>query len=45
MERLLKSELANEEKAAILRQVEEKYNWERIADQTIAVYEKVLSMI
>ena len=45
MERLLKSELANEEKAAILRQVEEKYNWERIADQTIAVYEKVLSVI
>ena len=42
MEVLLEKGLSEEERQEIRRQIEEKYNWDRIAEQTIGVYEKVL---
>ena len=53
MEVLLEKELSEEERKEIRNQIEEKYNpstifrtygasWEKIAEQTIEVYEKVL---
>jgi len=42
MEVLLEKGLSEEERKEIRRQIEEKYNWDRIAEQTIGVYEKVL---
>ena len=44
MEVLLGKELSEMERKEILNQIEEKYNWDRIAEQTIGVYEKVLSV-
>jgi len=42
MEVLLEKGLPEEERKEIRKQIEEKYNWDRIAEQTIGVYEKVL---
>ena len=39
----LEKDLAPAERDAIRRQIAQKYNWDRIADQTLAVYEKVLA--
>ncbi len=43
MEVLLEKELSEEERQEIRKQIEEKYNWDRIAEQTIAVYKKVVA--
>jgi len=43
MDYLLNKVWSANEKEGFLRQIEEKYNWDKIADQTIAVYEKVLA--
>ena len=43
MATLLPRELANDEKQAMRRQIAEKYNWDKIAEQTTKVYEKVLN--
>ena len=43
MEALVEKGLAEKEQQKIRKQVGEKYNWDRIAEQTIKVYEKVLS--
>jgi len=42
MEVLLEKELSEEEREEIRAQIEEKYNWNRIAEQTIEVYRKAL---
>ena len=42
MEVLMEKELSEDERQEIRRQIEEKYNWDRIAEQTIEVYRKVL---
>lgn len=42
MATLLRRELANDEKQAMRRQIAEKYNWDKIAEQTIKVYEKAV---
>ncbi len=42
MEVLLEKELSEEERKEIRKQVEEKYNWDKIAEQTIEVYRKAL---
>lgn len=44
MEVLLDRGLSEEERTEIRRQIEQKYNWDRIAEQTIGVYEKVLKL-
>jgi glycosyltransferase involved in cell wall biosynthesis len=36
--------LPEEEMKEYRRQIAEKYNWQKIADQTVNVYEKVLRM-
>jgi len=43
MEVLLEKKLSEEELQEIRTQIEEKYNWEKIAEQTIEVYRKVLA--
>ena len=43
MEALVEKGLAEKEQQKIRKQIAEKYNWDRIAEQTIKVYEKVLS--
>jgi glycosyltransferase involved in cell wall biosynthesis len=40
--RCLKAGLSEEEKKAMSQKLEEKFNWNQIADQTIAVYKKAL---
>jgi len=42
MEVLLEKGLSEEEQQEIRTQIEKKYNWDRIAQQTIKVYRKVL---
>jgi glycosyltransferase involved in cell wall biosynthesis len=42
MEVLLKKDLTETERQEIRKQIEEKYNWDKIAAQTIKVYEKAL---
>ncbi len=42
MEVLLEKELSEEERQEIRNQIEKKYNWDRIAEQTIEVYRKAL---
>ena len=39
---LLGGEFSAEERAAMQRLIAEKYDWDRIADQTIAIYEKAI---
>jgi len=39
---LLEKDLSVNEREVFLKQIEEKYNWDKIADQTIAVYRKAL---
>ena len=43
MEVLLDTRLSDEEGEEIRKQMEEKYNWDKIAEQTIEVYHKALS--
>jgi len=43
MEILLEKELSEEEQQEIRNQIEEKYNWDKIAKQTIEVYRKALA--
>jgi glycosyltransferase involved in cell wall biosynthesis len=43
MENLLEKGLSEEERHKIQNQIETKYNWEKIADQTIEVYEKIIN--
>jgi glycosyltransferase involved in cell wall biosynthesis len=38
----LRKELSHEEQQEMRNQIKEKYNWDKIADQTIEVYRKVL---
>ena len=42
MEALLKKDLTEIERQEIHKQIEEKYNWDKIAAQTIEVYRKAL---
>ena len=42
IEILLEKKLSEEERKKIRKQIEEKYNWDRIAGQTIEVYRKAL---
>ena len=42
MEVLLKKDLTEIERQEIRKQIEEKYNWNKIAEQTIEVYRKAL---
>ena len=42
MDVLLEKKLSEEEQREIRRQIEEKYNWNKIAEQTVKVYEKAL---
>jgi len=37
---LLEKELSKEEREDIRKQIENKYNWDKIAEQTIGVYRK-----
>lgn len=39
---LLRKELSREEQQKIRNQIKEKYNWDKIADQTIKVYRKAI---
>lgn len=39
---LLKKKLSHEDQREMHNQIKEKYNWDKIADQTIAVYQKAL---
>jgi glycosyltransferase involved in cell wall biosynthesis len=41
MESLLKIRITEEERQTIRNQIKEKYNWEKIAEQTLKVYEKL----
>ncbi len=43
MKVLLEKELSQEERQEIGKQIEEKYNWDSIAEQTIGVYRKAQS--
>jgi len=43
MEFFLDKELPDEEKQKMRRQIEEKYNWDKIAEQTIEVYQRVVN--
>ena len=43
MEMLLNKDLTEIEKRDLRRQIAEKYNWDRIAELTIAVYKKALT--
>ena len=43
MEVLLEKKLSEEEQQEMRDQIEEKYNWDRIAQQTIEVYRKALA--
>lgn len=45
MENLLRIQSNEEEKQEIRKRVEEKYDWDKIADETIKVYEKALAKI
>ena len=42
MEVLLKKDLTETERQEIRKQIEEKYNWDKIAEQTIEVYRKLI---
>lgn len=42
MKHLLENNISDTEKNAFQHQIQEKYNWSTIADQTVAVYKKVL---
>ena len=42
MEVLLHRGISEEERRAVKTMMEEKYNWDRIAEQTIEVYRKVI---
>jgi len=42
IEALLEVKLSKKEKEEIRSQIKEKYNWDRIAEQTIEVYKKAL---
>ena len=42
MEVLLEKGLSEEEQQEIRKQIEEKYNWDKIAEQTIEVYRKLI---
>ena len=42
MKILLEKGLSEEEQREIRKRIEEKYNWDRIAQQTIEVYKKAL---
>ena len=42
MEVLLEKKLSEEERQEIRKQIEKKYNWDRIAAQTIEVYRKLI---
>ena len=42
MEILLEKKLIDKEKQVLRNLIRNKYNWQKIADQTIAVYVKVL---
>ena len=42
MEILLEKKLSEEEQQEIRKQIEEKYNWDKIAEQTIEVYRKLI---
>ena len=42
LEILLEKKLSEEEQQEIRKQIEEKYNWDRIAEQTVGVYRKAL---
>ena len=41
---LLRKKLSHKERQEMYNQIKEKYNWDRIADQTIEVYRKVLGL-
>ena len=43
MEVLLKKDLTETERQEIRKQIEEKYNWDKIAEQTIKVYRKAFA--
>lgn len=43
METLLHKEVSEEERKEMRTQIEKKYNWDKIAEQTIEVYRKVLA--
>ena len=43
MEILLKKKLSEEERQELRSQIAEKYNWDKIAEQTIEVYKKILA--
>jgi glycosyltransferase involved in cell wall biosynthesis len=43
MEVVLEKELSEEEREETRNLIEEKYNWDRIAEQTIEVYRKAMS--
>lgn len=43
IEVLLEKGLSEEKQQEIRKQIEEKYNWDKIAEQTIEVYEKIKS--
>lgn len=43
MESLLKIQLSEEERQRIRNQIAEKYNWDKIAEQTLKVYEKAIA--
>jgi len=45
LEILLEKELSEEERQEIRKNIEEKYNWDKIAEQTIEVYRKALAQI
>jgi glycosyltransferase involved in cell wall biosynthesis len=40
---LLEQELTEEEQQYIRNEIEDKYNWDKIAEQTIEVYRKAIS--
>lgn len=40
---LLKEPLPEDEKQAMMRQIEKRYNWDRIADQTLDVYRRAIN--
>ncbi len=43
MEVLMEKGLSEEQRQEIQNQIEEKYNWDSIAEQTIAVYRKAIA--
>jgi glycosyltransferase involved in cell wall biosynthesis len=40
---LLEQELTEEEQQYIRNEIEDKYNWDKIAEQTIEIYRKAIS--